>query len=248
MKQFRFGSLELSTLACLLQVFSSQASAAAAPIVPYPLSCQEADSLKDSVKSCGDNEILVEAGVHCVMQIEALVKEKSAVLKKKLEELRTANHQQKEKMQEAQQSYAAQEQELRRLIATAKTASKSIRGYLDNVIFPDHWDHEAEIKDYGKFFDSEQCYAEPREILFETLEDVDIILSDLGDTLDLTLGLQNKSQTRKTGFDSDKKLEKASGGKNAPKALTKTGKSKKAGNTITGIKEDEKKRQQAPKK
>lgn len=213
---------------------------------PYQISCQAAEALKESADSCEDNELYAEAAVICLEQTENLVKEKSEALKKSLEALRTNSNQQTQKLSEAQKSYATQEEELLRLIETVKTTSDQIKGYANDIVYPEHWDHEESITDYNEFFESEACYAENRETLFEALEDADIMKSELMDTLALARSLKARSTKSGAGLDSlSAPAVKSTTGAGAVDQV-KNGKSKNDSSTITGVEEDKKK--QAPKK
>ena len=222
------------------------APAFAAP-APYALECADLNQLKSSTKHCYDNELTLEAGVLCVNKMDSLVKEKTKKLKEALAALQTGNHAQSQKMGEALMSYEAQEAELLRLLETTKVATRNIRGYLDNLVFPEHWDHEEEIKDYGAFFNAHSCFAEPREILFQTLEDVVVMKADLTETLELARSMKQKSASRKTGLgDNGSLTTQVTGGKasaGAP-ARVPAGKNPPKRNTITGVEQDKAKRNQ----
>lgn len=229
----------------LLTTILASGTALAAP-PPYPLDCASLDQLKAGTKHCYDNEVTLEAGVLCVNRMDALVKEKTKKLKEALAALQSGNHAQSQKMGEAQMSYEAQEAELLRLLETTKVATRNIRGYLDNLVFPDHWDHEQEIQDYGAFFNAHSCFAEPREILFQTLEDVVVMKADLTETLELARSMKKKSAARKTGLGENESMTtKVTGGKasiGAPKRVP-AGKQPVKRSTITGVEQDKAKRQ-----
>lgn len=230
----------------LLLMILAPGSALAAPS-PYPLDCASLEQLKAGTKHCYDNELTLEAGVLCVNKMDALVKEKTKKLKEALAALQTGNHAQSQKMGEALMSYEAQEAELLRLLETTKVATRNIRGYLDNLVFPDHWDHEQEIQDYGAFFNAHSCFAEPREILFQTLEDVVVMKADLNDTLELARAMKQKSASRKTGLGENGSMtSKVTGGKSSAGAPARVpaGKQPVKRSTITGVEQDKAKRKQ----
>lgn len=226
------------------------------PFTAEAINCTSLKTLEKPNGSCSDNGAYLTAGVECLEALEALINAKTGVLSAAMSASNQAYT--NDKVNKQTNTFAGTTQDYNMMISTidsliksAKVAKGQVAKYQKSLFYPEEWDAPKEvIGDPDTFFDSHQCYAEPRDALSRVQEELDVHIEDLENAKKAAAQLRANSQGRESKLDEAAGSEGAvanTSGDGGGKKQGASGKSPKGESGVSGQEEDRKKRQETKK-
>lgn len=214
------------------------------------ISCPSLQSLEENASECGDNNYFQQAGRQCLKAFEKAIQQRSVLAQAQLAAsnlalVDKAGNSQNHNFGGSEADYDISQEALAELIDAGKKARNSVDDYLKHIYFPEDFDAPEEIiGDPMEFLDNNACYAEVESDLKSVLKKIDQHLAELAKTKEASKIRGNTSGSREGLQNSlTTGVSRASDGSAGAQPVPKKGNSQKSNSDITGIKEDEAKRQ-----
>lgn len=173
---------------------------------PKPLACTPVASLDNEEDDCDSNGKYVDAGMACLKALQDRIKAETGTARRQLRSSQNQNigggrNSQENTLAGATDGYQISQATLQGLIAAAKIAKANVDSYLGNIYYPEEFDAPREvIGDPEEYLNSEQCYAEPRDLLNDMLDKIDQHIADLEKAKAASAGLESGSTQNDAGL------------------------------------------------
>ncbi len=227
-----------------LELSASGQEAVAAP------NCAALMTVLDQVTSCPENKILLGASVQCLNDFESRIRQARKELENSLVAPNTHKHD-AGKVGRQTQSFGFNSsnqrmnaEKLAQLLTYGKNSREEINQYMRNLVIAFTTQGQSpDIDAPGAIeeFSEDECYGEPRKEIEQVLARVDQDLAELVQTKAAAEGLKAASDQRESSLGPGEY-----GGRQAANSYrTHSGNSKNGRSDVTGLKEDEEKREHA---
>ncbi len=206
--------------------------------------CTPPQQISEKTASCMDNRQFTDYAERCLDRVLAEVRKAGLDLKNGFSP--DVIQKQTEKFAASQADYSLAAKKLNDLIQIANRAGDEIEGYLNFINLPE--DAEQPKVNGGNSFTYSMrhpCYAETKSAIEDILMDIDYIIENLTAAQKASDALTQTSSFKKTSL-SQTALKAAASTKGTNGTGPKAGKSVNPRSDITGVKEDQEKRQGKP--